>query len=169
MTNSTFSCCRGLVQQRRPAASILTQTREVLAVACKPVSLERSQSWVFFLLPVSALGKKIQGTLLKRPSWEAAAVSCLLTPHPRQLPVLCSYSTPQLQQLPRQTFKLFLSDHTFSRCLGYWQRPNLITGELYMFLLLVEWPATTELPFYLIYNLRHDLNVQSIFFHKPSS
>lgn len=39
-----------------------------------------------------------------------------------------------------------------------------------MFLFLLEWPAATEtIPFYLIYNFKHDLHVQSFFFHKPSS
>lgn len=98
--------------------------------------------------------------------------SCVLLadspPSPASCPLLLLHpSAPTASETDIQVVSF--TDHTFSRCLGYWQRPNLITGELYMFLLLVEWPATTELPFYLIYNLRHDLNVQSIFFHKPSS
>lgn len=167
MTNCAFSCCRRLVQHRRRAALILARPTEVVGIE-------------FFLflntLPVSALGTKIQGTVLKRPSWAAAAVSCLLTPHPRQLPVLCSLlphpSAPTASETDIQVVSL--TDHTFTHCLRLLAKAeshqcgggSRCFSSSWSDLLLQK---SSLVFFYLIYNLKHDLHVKPFFIHKPSS
>lgn len=171
VSNSMFSCCRRLVQRRKAAALIPAQTRDVQACLIGEVTVS-----VFFVLSsisVSVLGTKIQGTLLKRPSWAAAAVSCLVTPHPCQLPVLCSLlphpSAPTACETDIQVVSF--TDHTFSR----WFR--LLTKTKFHHwggcrCPCCSWsdqPPQKSSLFTLFYNIRHDLNVQSIFLHKPSS